>query len=73
MLLAEGPGLQEQGLRGVRTGGRPMISGRGYVAAVVPGEPEQVIDGASGEAEALSQGLSGRAALAGSEQGLPDR
>src|SRR5687768_14637625 len=72
VLLAEGQRLEDQGRRKEgRRGGRP-VSGGGGLAAVLPPEAEQVIDGAEGEAEGPRQRGRGRAASMGIEQRAAD-
>lgn len=54
VFLAEGLGLQDERLRTAGARGRTVIDGRERFATVILSEPEQVVDGAEWEVEALS-------------------
>lgn len=73
VFLAESLGLQDQGFRGVGTGGGLVIGWLRNVSVVVPSPLEQVVDGSQGKVEALSQGGRSQPALVGTEHGLTDK
>ncbi len=73
VLLAQGPGLHDEGRGGVRAGGRPVVGRLRDRSAVVAPQAEQVVDSAQGQAEALGQGGRGQAALVAEEYGLTNR
>jgi hypothetical protein len=72
VLLAEGVGLQHHVRPGLGAGGRPVIGRRGELPALVPGLPQQVVDGTQAQVVAPGQGPGRQPPLVATEHGLSE-